>query len=173
VKINFGCGRKVLAGFFNIDAVRNPAAPRDPELLYAAEFNGDGALKQKVPLDAGSANEVHAYHVIEHVYAWEAEALMAEWKRLLKPGGLLVLELPNIESAARNLLNGLSDQLHMWPFYGDPGHRDPYMCHRWGYTPHTIMNLLDRCGFVEIHMADPQTHGARKNRDMRVQATRP
>lgn len=173
MRINFGCGRKVLPGFFNIDAVRNPAAPRDPEMLFAAEFDAVGNLTQSVPLDDGCADELQAMHVIEHVYAWEAAALINEWKRLLKPGGLLVLELPNIESAARNLLNGLNDQMHMWPLYGDPGHRDPYMCHRWGYTPKTIMALLSDCGFTEVGMSDPKTHGARKNRDMRVEATRP
>lgn len=172
MKINFACGKQTWPGFFCIDAVPHPKATRAPDLLHALQFDGE-RIVNPIPLDDGCAEEVHSYHFIEHVYAWEAPAVIAEWRRLLKPGGLLVLELPNIEHAARNLLNGLSDQMNMWPFYGDPSHRDPYMCHRWGYTPRTIMGLLSRGGFTEIVMGEPRTHGARVNRDMRVEATAP
>jgi len=173
MKINFGCGKKVLDGFFNIDAVHNPAAPRAPELLYAAEFDRMGALKSQAAVADGAADLLQALHVIEHVYLWEVDALLAEWKRMLKPGGALVLELPNIEAAARNLLAGMNDQMCMWPLFGDPGHKDPFMCHRWGYTPNTIVALLEKAGFERIVVLAPKTHGARVNRDMRVEAMKP
>lgn len=111
-------------------------------------------------------------HVIEHVYRWEANALVLEWARLLKSGGRLILELPNIDAAAKNLLAGQSDQMGMWPLYGDWSHRDPYMMHRHGYTPKTIVALAKECGFVNITMLPPKTHGARANRDMRLEATK-
>lgn len=172
MKINFGCGRQVLDGWFNVDAVHSPRAPRAPELLHAIRFDAAGAVANPLPLDGGCAAELMAMHVIEHVYAWEAPALLAEWKRLLAPGGLLVLELPNLEAAARNLLAGRGDQMAMWPLYGDPGHLDPFMCHRWGYTPTTIKALLQAAGFTAIEVMPPRTHGARADRDMRVEARR-
>lgn len=170
MKINFGCGRQVLDGWFNVDAVVNPKAPRAPELIHAIQFDATGAVVNPLPLPDGCADELMAMHVIEHVYAWEAPALLLEWRRLLKPGGLLVLELPNIEAAARNLLQGLGDQMAMWPLYGDPGHRDPYMTHRWGYTPATVRGLVAGLGFGEVVQPPPRTHGARANRDMRIEA---
>ena len=120
----------------------------------------------------GDDDLVAAMHAIEHVYEWEAPQLLAEWKRLLQPGGLLVLELPNIEHAARNLLAGMSPQMCMFPLYGDGSHRDPYMCHRFGYTPKTIAALLKAGGFIGIRHLEPRTHGGRANRDMRVEARR-
>lgn len=161
MKLNLGCGRRVLDGFTNVDIQHSPKAPRAPEIL---------ADLRSVPLPDGCADEAHAYHVIEHFVAWEAPIALAEWRRLLKPGGLLVLELPDLAKAAANLLRGGSDQDCMWPLYGDPSHRDEYMTHRWGYTPQTLTALLRHVGFVDIKVKPPQTHGPRPGRDMRIEA---
>lgn len=127
---------------------------------------------RQIPLPDSCATEVMALHVIEHFYRWEAPAVLAEWRRLLEPGGLLILELPDLAKACRNLLAGKGDQMAMWPLYGDPGPRDPYNCHKWGYTPKTMAALLGECGFGKIKMLPPQTHGRRLERDMRVECHR-
>lgn len=169
VKLNIGCGKQTWDGFFCVDAVRHPKATRAPDLLHAFRFVGP-VMEERLPLSDECASEVHSYHFLEHVYRWEAPALLGEFRRLLKPGGKLVLELPNIEAAARNLLAGMDDQQAMWPLYGDPGHEDPFMCHRWGYSPRTLRALLAECGFTDIEERAPKTHGARANRDMRMEA---
>ena len=46
------------------------------------------------------------------------------------------------------------------------------MCHRWGYTPATIAALLQESGFANIRVLPPATHGAKANRDMRVEAVK-
>lgn len=173
MRINFWCGRQVLDGFFNVDAVLHPKAPRSPELLHAITFNADGTVANPLPLSDGCADELQAMHAIEHVFEWEAPYLLAEWHRLLAPGGTLVLELPNIELAARNLLAGRDKQWTMFPFYGDGSHRDPYMTHRYGYTSATIKALVAAAGFIKVQVLPPRTHGARVDRDMRVEARKP
>lgn len=124
----------------------------------------------KIDIEDGKAQIVMANHLIEHFFRWEVEDILAEWYRLLKPGGQLILELPNLEHACRNLLAGSTDQMSMWPIYGDWGHKDPYMMHKHGYTPKTIKALVDLCGFKKVQILPPQTHGRRANRDMRVEA---
>lgn len=161
MNINIGCGHRILDGWINCDIQRSPRAPRAPEILCDA---------RSIPLEDGCAQNVMACHLIEHFYLWEVPALLAEWRRLLVDGGKLILELPNIELCARNLLAGKTDQMCMWGFFGDPGHKDPYMCHRWGYTSKTITALLMENGFKKIKLLDPQTHKSRKDRDMRVEA---
>lgn len=173
MKINVAAGKQTWEGFFCIDAVQHPKASRALDLLFAFEFEADGALTAQIDLQDGCADEVHCYHFIEHVTQWQAGAVVRELGRLLKPGGLLVMECPDIEKAARNLLAGMNDQMVMWPLYGDPGHKDHFMTHRWGYTPATLGALLAGCGFERIVHGQPVTHGARANRDMRVEARKP
>lgn len=172
MKLNIGCGKQTWDRFFCVDAVKHPKATRAPDLLHAFQFNG-AVLTNPVPLPDGQASELHSYHFLEHVYSWEAPALLQEFKRLLAPNGLLILELPNIALAAKNLLAGMNDQMAMWPLYGDGKTMDPYMIHRWGYTPTTLKALLTKVGFVAICSGSPQTHGARLNRDMRMEARKP
>lgn len=170
MKINFGSGSQILPGFFNIDAVVHKG--KTPDLLHAITFSHDGSVINPIPLADECADELHSYHVIEHVYAWEAVHLLAEWKRLLKPRGKLILELPNIRLACQNFLAGLPDQMGMWPLYGDWNHKDPYMMHKHGYTPESMAALLQAAGFTGITHLAPQTHGARVNRDMRVECVK-
>jgi predicted SAM-dependent methyltransferase len=161
MKINVGCGKMILDGWVNCDVQRNPKAPRAPELLCDA---------RSIPLADGCADTVMALHLIEHFYYWEVPAVLAEWRRLLGEGGQLILELPDIEKCARNLLKESTDQMSMWGFYGDPGHKDPFMCHRWGYTPKTLTKVLEANGFDRIKFTAPLHHGRRDQRDMRVMA---
>jgi len=62
--------------------------------------------------------------------------------------------------------------MSLWPIYGDWNHKDPYMLHKHGYTPRSIVALLTDAGFRKIELKPPQTHGARANRDMRVEAVK-
>ena len=83
------------------------------------------------------------------------------------------MELPNIEAAARNLLSGMEPNMWRFPFYGDGSHKDPYMIHKFGFTPKSIKAAVEGAGFEQVQILPPQTHGPRPNRDMRVEAIKP
>jgi SAM-dependent methyltransferase len=172
MRLNYGCGRRVLDGYFNIDAQLSPKAPRPPELLHALEFNADGTIQHKTPLEDECADELFAAHLIEHFFEWEAPYVIQEWARLLKPGGKLILELPDIIKAAKNLIAGMPPQMCIFPLYGDGSHKDPYMTHKFGYSPATIKALVQANGFTQVKILPPLTHGPKPNRDMRVEAVK-
>lgn len=171
LRLNIGAGKQTWDGWFCVDAVQHPKSTRPLDLLYEFEFDGP-ELKHQIPLPDGVADQLFNGHFIEHVYRWQAPAVIKEFHRLLMPGGVLVMELPNILLAAKHLLKGAKDQMCMWPLYGDWSHNDPYMMHKHGYTPQTIEALLVECGFRNIQHKPPQTHGRRVNRDMRIEAVK-
>lgn len=165
VRINVGCGRHTPEGWINCDVVRAKRAKRDPDLF--CDFRA-------IPLPDGCADEVHAIHVFEHVYRWESDALLKEWKRLLKPGGMLVLEMPDLIKCCKNILLGLDDKYSYWGLYGNPQTEDVYMCHRWGWTPKTLELALIDNGFHKVRQETPQWHMKAKDiRDMRMVALKP
>jgi len=141
--------------------VRHSKAPRDPDIFCDVS---------DVPLPDACADELLSVHILEHFYHWEVAGVLSEWARLLKPGGKIVIEMPDIVKAARNLINGGTDQMAMWPIFGDQTLCDPLMCHKWGWTFETIKPLLKQAGFTEIRERNPEWHGRKTTRDFRVEA---
>lgn len=167
LKINLGCGKHTLEGWFCVDKVKHPKASRDPDLYSDVT---------KLNLPDGCAAVIMAIHVFEHFYKWECDALLTEWKRLLQTDGTLILEMPDLLKACRNISQGRQDgnhpdQLGLWALYGDPRTQDPLMCHRWAWTFSTIKPLLAKHGFIHIAEGETKWHpNGRGVRDFRVTA---
>ena len=158
IKLNIGCGRRVLDGWINVDTKSRGNAP---------DVDAD---VRELPFPDNYADEVMAIHLIEHFYIWEVPDVVNEWKRVLKPGGKLVIECPDLEKTIKHMYEGRHEpQLTMWPLYGDPSHQDPLMCHKWGYNAHSLIMLLKHIGF-DNPVVEPAQFHMKDLRDMRVVA---
>lgn len=162
MRLNIGCGKRRLDGYVGVDAV----ARESVDIVAAAD---------KVPLADGCADEILGVHIWEHFYWWQCEGVLAEWWRLMKPGALLVLEMPDLIKCCRNILEGREsrkrDQLGMWGVYGDPSTRDEFMTHRWGWHFGTLQPFLADRGFIDIVERETQFHPAGRGvRDFRLEA---
>jgi predicted SAM-dependent methyltransferase len=156
VRLNIGCGSKRLDGYIGVDL--SPAADVQADI-------------KSLPFEDGSADEIMGVHVFEHLYRWEAPAALAEWLRVLKPGGLLVLEMPDIIKVARYILTSPDQRMGLWGAYGDPGYREPLMVHKWGWSFAELAAELKIAGFRKVVERPVQFH--KKQRDMRVEARKP
>lgn len=171
VRLNLGCGDKILPGYVNVDVVEARAGKR-PDVLCD--------LRRLTPFADDFADEVMAIHVVEHFWRWEVEDILREWVRVLKPGGRMVLECPNLISACEEFLKDpdrgsrstQEGQRTMWVFYGDPSWKDPYMIHRWGYTPSSLGQLMESVGLIRVRQ-EPAQYKLREPRDMRLVAEKP
>lgn len=87
----------------------------------------------------------------------------------------MILECPNLASACEEFLKdpdvysreGKEGQRTMWVFYGDPSWKDPYMIHRWGYTPNSLKRLMEVVGLSDVKQEQAE-YKLREPRDMRV-----
>ena len=170
-KLNLGCGDKILPGYVNVDVVESRAGMR-PDVICD--------LHDLAPFPDASADEVLSVHVVEHFWRWEIADVLREWVRVLRPGGRMIVECPNILSACRTFLENpnefsrpdQSGQRTMWVFYGDPQWKDPLMIHRWGYTPESLQALLAEVGLKDVRQ-EPAQFKLREPRDMRVVGVKP
>ena len=166
LKLNLGSGGVNLPGYVNIDYV-------DKREGIQPDINCD--IRQ-LPYEDETVDEILSVHVIEHFYYWEFDKLLREWNRVLRVGGSLVTETPDLIQACREVLSnpsivtgpGVESQRSMWVFYGDPKHRDPLMCHKWLFSPQSLATLLAAFGFEAFEITASQFK-LKEPRDFRLE----
>ncbi len=168
MRLNVCCGGRILPGYTNVDVAPDTGG-KAPDIVADAK---------SIPLPDHCADEIMCIHGWEHFYRFELDELITEWKRLLRPNGLLILELPDLIKCCRNVLENYTlagkhpDQAGLFGLYGDPRGGNPWMNHRWGWSPESLSDYLRENGFTEIRTDEPtQFHPVgRQRRDMRVTA---
>jgi predicted SAM-dependent methyltransferase len=168
IRLDLGCGAIKRPGFIGVDFADNwTSIPPD----VVADVTGP------LPFPDDYADEVHAYHVFEHILRWRVDEVLQEWIRVLKPGGLLVLEMPCLDKVLDAFIWYSQKQkpaplhLTMWGLFGDPRYKNEAMLHRWCYSAAELRDLLIYAGQVEIVEAEAQTH--QPVRDMRFESRKP
>jgi ubiquinone/menaquinone biosynthesis C-methylase UbiE len=156
---NLGCGNKKWDGWINVD--------------LHSDISDIKCDLRKLEIASDSADAVAAIHVLEHFYEWEVADLLTEWKRVLKPGGKMILELPCMDKVFAYVSNCVINKEPLQPFmtllalYGDPKHKSEAMCHKWGWFQNPLRNMLESVGMTEIKFCEPNYHFP--FRDMRVE----
>lgn len=118
--VDLGCGRGEWLELLGQAGFKATGVDLDDSMLAACRarqldvIHGD-AVEHLQGLPDASQALVSAFHVVEHVPFDSIRTLVREAHRVLQPGGLLILETPNIE----NLVVGSSS------FYLDPTHLRP------------------------------------------------
>lgn len=149
--VNVACGPHPLDGFVNLD-------------LYAT---GRGTVawdcRHTLPFTTASIRGIRAEHFFEHLEAFEeVPAFLNEARRVLKPGGVLRIIVPD---ARRFLEAYLEDGRAAFdalavpnPFPDDHPTRMDVVNHvfhqrhehRWGYDLETLRDRLLRAGFADV-----------------------
>lgn len=98
--LNLGCGSRYQPGWINIDIV-----PQSPEVIQHD-------LSRGVPLPDASCDVVYHAAVLEHLRCADAETFLGECFRVLKPGGVVRVGVPDLEKICRLYLSKLSTALN-------------------------------------------------------------
>lgn len=122
---------------------------------------------------SGNWDVIMAIHVFEHLHLREAKEFLRQTLSALKRGGKLILEMPNIEFAAKVLL-GLEKEdrgiFGMRAFYGEASRDKPEMLHRWGWSPATLTYEMEIAGFTDVRVEPAKYHYPK--RDFRIVGVR-
>lgn len=176
--LNIGSGQRPFGEpWINIDS----QVKWNPHLCCDANELGDH-------FSEGSVDTIVMHHVLEHFGCGEADGILHLCYKLLRPGGSLIVCVPNMEELCEAYLRDcgrivggaygtgakatllappeLSNQLFMTNVYGaymgDEADR-----HKWGYDQQSLMNTLQKAGYWdELKMFDNrEMEGARIAQD--------
>jgi hypothetical protein len=89
LKVNLGCGRKVLPGYVNIDYEPYDYPDHKDKEIINVNLNGDD-----LPFRESSVSEIIAYHILEHIGIGFL-SLMKEIYRVCKNGATIDIVVPH------------------------------------------------------------------------------
>jgi 2-polyprenyl-3-methyl-5-hydroxy-6-metoxy-1,4-benzoquinol methylase len=118
--IDLGCGRGEWVELMSEVGFDSKGVDLDASMLAGCEELGlsveqGDAITCLTALSTASHSVVTAFHVIEHITFAQLQTVVSEAFRVLRPGGVLILETPNPE----NIIVGTAS------FYIDPTHNRP------------------------------------------------
>ena len=175
VRLDLGAGHKKYDGWVAVDfdVTRKKYTQDGGVQDEGGNINPHVAADlRKLPFPDDYADEVRAIHVIEHFQLWEAPEVLAEWFRVLKPGGQIALECPCFEKIiALAQVPKIQPQFTYWGLFGDPRLKDPLMMHHWCYAESHLAGLMQEAGFVKVYGETPKFHAP--IRDMRLCGYKP
>lgn len=135
--LNIGSGQRPFSAtpevyWINVNSVEHEGMPK-PDVVC------DGA---NLFYDADSVDYVVLHHVLEHFGCGEAAGLIREAGRVLKPGGSLLVFVPDLRALAeRWLAGGLTTQIYVTNLYGAyMGHEEDR--HKWGFDRESLEKCL-------------------------------
>lgn len=122
-----------------------------------------GTIVDMRGVESASVDAVYSSHNLEHVRAHEAPVVLAEFFRVLRPGGELLVTMPDLQTVAKFVASGHLEEpcyeSRMGPvtpldiLYGfgpSIARGNDFMAHRTGYTARTLTHRLRETGFVSI-----------------------
>ena len=123
------------------------------------------SITDMAPVATGSVDAVWSAHNLEHLRAHEVPLALAEFRRVLRPNGFILVTMPDLQQIAQLIcedqLEGAAYISAMGPImpldmlYGfgpSIAAGNDFMGHRTGFTASSLAAHLSRAGFVNIQV---------------------
>ena len=145
-KLHLGCSVKHIPGWFHVDA------------LDFEHIDHRGPVEDLSFIADGSVSLIYAAHVLEHFGRKTYLDVLKEWRRVLEPGGVLRLAVPDFGAAARLYMSGtLPRGIEDVRGLVSGGQRDKYDFHGMIFDEADLTRALKEAGFSTVRPWDWRT----------------
>jgi predicted SAM-dependent methyltransferase len=142
LKLHLGCGSKYIPGFIHVDVIEGD------------HIRHQGSVCE-LPYPDESVDLIYTSHVLEHFRRSEIRNVLHEWYRVLAPGGILRLAVPNFAACAKIYYEeGLKDGLTGLIGLICGGQRNEYDFHKMIFDEPFLTGELLATGFREVRRWD-------------------
>src|SRR5712691_6105006 len=119
-RLNLGCGPNAPSNWVNVDGSWNAWLSNHTYLrrtltaFGVVSKNSPGAqwnvrplvhdLTKRLPFEDNTVSVIYGAHVLEHLYQADARRLLDECRRVLRPGGVIRMVVPDLHSMVASYL---------------------------------------------------------------------
>jgi len=158
MKLHIGCGDIYLKDYVNIDVIGDLTTEVTREELKENETTLNkyfkhlfGSPRRKIILDRkmdllkkwpfkdNSIDKIVMISCIEHFYKKDAQFIISEVNRVLKRGGIFLVDFPDLEKQYKKYYKK-NPEFFMELVYCN--HKNKYSIHHWGYTTETFKQMM-------------------------------
>tara|TARA_B100000945_G_scaffold251610_1_gene208409 strand:+ start:1742 stop:2287 length:546 start_codon:yes stop_codon:yes gene_type:complete len=145
VKLHLGCGKRYLEGYIHVDIAKFEHIDYQLPIDDLSTFNSN------------TVEEIYASHVLEYFDRNDVVNVLNEWKRVLKPSGILRLAVPNFPKLVEVYQSSKDLSSILGPLYGkwDIGNQE-FIYHKTVYDENSLNKVLEEVGFKNIKSWDWQ-----------------
>lgn len=183
IKVNLGCGPNPPSGWVNVDGSFNALLTKYKFIRKVLFFIGMISkkslniawnksvvymnLNKRFKFKDSSIDIIYTSHLLEHIQKDRVDNFLNEIKRVLKPGGILRIVVPDFEVLVRDYIKhketkckGALEQFLLSLNMHRPVNRTfvermydyiwDFHTHKWMYDKETLYDLLDEKGFRDL-----------------------
>lgn len=142
IRLHIGCGDRYIPGFTHIDVRKLP------HIDYVTSAD-------KLDMIGDSTVDlIYCCHILEHFPRQQTNLALREWYRVLKPGGILRLAVPDFEKLVEVYLKTKDLKLVLGSLVGRQDY--PENTHHMVFDFASLSEALQRVGFKNVHKYDWQ-----------------
>lgn len=179
-KLHLGCGSVYKEGWCNIDYYEG--CETDTHRGDVANTPDVWCNIKRLSCEDETIDVIALYHVLEHFYKYEVFDILDEFLRVLKPGGICIIEMPDLSRILwllllvplREELPGMSDKDAIESqFYGASWERNEkcYPYHKYVWRRKEFVDFCLNKGF-DIVLKTGATLSHKPTRDMAIVLTK-
>lgn len=141
MKLNVGSGYTHIPGFKRVDVDEKCK----PDYLLD--------IRDLSSIPDNSVEEIYTAHTLEHIFLVELFPTVRGFCRVLKPGGLITVIVPDGEAVTEDWVNGkIKPDYFEKILLGAQPNATPYMSHKQVFWPGKLRRFLNIAGFTEIEI---------------------
>ncbi len=136
MKLHLGCGKRYIPGFVHVDVVEFSHI----DIVHSVD---------RLPMiNDDSCDVVYSCHVLEHFHRKIITEVLKEWLRILKPGGILRISVPDMEALLKVYQETRNLSLILGPIFGRCDYL--YNYHYTGFDFKTLERYLSMIGAKDV-----------------------